>query len=82
MDQVFEATEIQAMLKAFTGIRRVCPGNVMFIFWIQQPWKHLAVVDFGRRNSISANEPMVDIDANAVLGAVVIDSVFPGPGSV
>jgi hypothetical protein len=43
----------------------------MFVFWIKQERKHLAVVDIGRSDSISADEPMVDIDANAVLVTVV-----------
>jgi hypothetical protein len=40
-------------------------------FWIKQEWKHLAVVDIGRSDSISAYESMVDIDANTVLVNVV-----------
>ena len=54
----------------------------MLIFWIQQPWKQLAVVDIGRCNSITADESMVDIDANTVLVAVVIDVVLLCPASI
>jgi len=29
---------------------------VMFVFWIQPAWKHLAIVDIGRSYIISADE--------------------------
>jgi hypothetical protein len=48
----------------------------MFILWIQQARKHLAVVNIGRCNSIPADEPMIDIDANTVFVAVVIDAIL------
>jgi len=48
----------------------------MFVFWIQQVWKHLAVVDMCRSDSISADESMVDIDADTVLVTVVTDAVL------
>jgi hypothetical protein len=48
----------------------------MFVFGIQQAWKHLAVVDIGRSDSISADESMIDIDADAVLVTVVTDAVL------
>jgi hypothetical protein len=48
----------------------------MFIFWIQQAWKHLAIVDIGRSDSISADESMVDIDTDAILVTVVTDAVL------
>jgi len=48
----------------------------MFVFGIQQVWKHLAVVDIGRSDSISADESIFDIDADAVLVTVVTDAVL------
>ena len=54
----------------------------MFVFWIQQAWKHLTVVDIGRSDNISADESMVDIDADAVLVTVVTDAVLFDPTSV
>jgi len=48
----------------------------MFVFWIQQEWEHLTVMDIGRSDSITADESMVDINANAVLVTVVIDAVL------
>jgi hypothetical protein len=54
----------------------------MFIFWIQQARKHLAVVNIGRCNSIQADDPMIDIDANAVFVAVVIDAILIRPASI
>ena len=49
---------------------------VIFVFGIQQAWKHLAVVDIGRSDSISEDESMFDIDADAVLLTVVTDAVL------
>jgi hypothetical protein len=54
----------------------------MFIFWIQQARKHLAVVNIGSCNSISADESIVNIDAFAVFVAVVIDAIFLSPASI
>ena len=54
----------------------------MFVFGIQQVWKHLAVVDIGRSDSISADESMVDIDADAVLVTEVTDAVLFDPTSI
>jgi len=54
----------------------------MFVFWIQQEWEHLAVMDIGRSDSIPADESMVDIDANAVFVTVVTDPVLFCPASV
>ena len=54
----------------------------MFIFWIKQARKHLAVVNIGWGNSIPADEAMIDIDANAVFVAVVIDVILFSPASV
>ena len=82
IDQAFEATESHKILKAFTRIGRVCLDKVMLIVWIKQPWKQLAVVDIGRRNCITADESMVDIDADPVLVAVVIDGVLLCPASI
>ena len=45
-------------------------------------WKHLAVVDIGRSDSISADESMIDIDADAVLVTVVTDAVLFCPASI
>jgi hypothetical protein len=82
MEQAFEATEIQKIIKAFTELRRVCPDIVMFVFWIQQEWKHQAGVDIGRSDSISADESMVDIDADAILVTAVADAVLYCPASI
>ena len=54
----------------------------MFVFGIRQVWKHLAVVDIGRSDSIPADESMVEIDADAVLVAVVTDAVLLCPASI
>ena len=54
----------------------------MLVVWIKQEWKHLAVVDIGRSDSISAYESMVDIDANTVLVTVVTEAVLLCPASV
>jgi hypothetical protein len=54
----------------------------MFIFWIQQARKYLAVVDIGRCDSISADESMIDIDTDAVLVTVVADAVLYCPASI
>ena len=54
----------------------------MFVFRIQQAWKHLAVVDIGRSDSISTDESMVDIDADAVLVSVVIEAILFQPTSI
>ena len=61
---------------------RICPDIVVLVFWIKQKWKHLAVVDIGRSDSISAYESMVDIDANTVLVTVVTEAVLLCPASV
>ena len=45
-------------------------------------WKHLAVVDIGRSDSLSAGESMIDIDADAVLVTVVTDAVLFCPASI
>ena len=42
----------------------------------------MAVVDIGMCNSIMADESMVDIDADTVLIAVVIDVVLLCPASI
>jgi hypothetical protein len=63
-------------------MRSLCPDIVMFIFWIQQARKHLAVVNIGSCNSIQADDPMIDIDANAVFVAVVIDAILFRPASI
>jgi hypothetical protein len=54
----------------------------VLIFWIQQAWKHLTVVNIGRSYSISADETMVDIDVDTVLVTVVIDVVLFDPANV
>lgn len=54
----------------------------MLVFWIKQEWKHLAVVDIGRSDSLSAYESMVDIDANTILVAIVIDSILFHPAGI
>jgi len=48
----------------------------MFVVGIQQVWKHLAVADIGRSDSILADQSMVNIDADAVLVTVVTDAVL------
>jgi hypothetical protein len=48
----------------------------MFIFWIKQARRHLAVVNIGRCNSVTAAGAMIDIDANTVLESVVADAIF------
>jgi hypothetical protein len=53
----------------------------MFAFRIQQAWKHLAVVDIGRSDSISADELIVDIGADAVHITVGTDTVHFCPES-
>jgi len=82
VDQTFEATETQKITKELTGLRLVCPYIVMFVFWFQQEWEHLAVVNIGRSDSILADESMVNIDANAVLVAVVTDPILCCPASI
>jgi len=54
----------------------------MFVCWIKQEWKHLAVVDIGRSDSISADQSMVDIDADAILVTVVTYAVLFCPASI
>jgi hypothetical protein len=54
----------------------------MFVFRIQQAWKHLAIVDIGRSDSITADESMVDIDADAVLVTIITDAVLFCPASI
>jgi len=54
----------------------------MFVFGIQKVWKYLAVVDIGRSDSISADESIVDIDADAILVTVVTDAVLSNPTSI
>jgi len=49
----------------------------MFIFWIQQAWKHLTVVNIDRSCRISADEFMVDIDAGAIAAATDHRVVIP-----
>jgi hypothetical protein len=49
---------------------------VRLIFWIQQAWKHLNLMDIGWYDSISADEPIVDIDADNVLVTIVTDAVL------
>ena len=53
----------------------------MFIFWIQQPWKHLAVMNIGGSNGVAADKTMFNIDADAVLVAVVINAILLDPAS-
>jgi hypothetical protein len=48
----------------------------MFFFWNQKAWKHFAFVDICNTDSISADESLVDIDADAVLVTVVTDAVL------
>jgi hypothetical protein len=54
----------------------------MYVFWIQKAWTHLAIVDICRTDSISADESMVGIDADAVLVTVVTDAVLFCPASI
>ena len=44
--------------------------------------KHLAVVDIGRSDGISADKSMIDIDAYVVLVTVVTDAVLFCPESI
>jgi|LakMenE18May11ns_1017448.scaffolds.fasta_scaffold9708826_2 hypothetical protein len=54
----------------------------MLFFWIKKAWKHFAFVDICNIDSISADESLVDIDADAVLVTVVTDAVLFGPASI
>jgi hypothetical protein len=53
----------------------------MLIFWIQQAWKHLAVVDSVGSDSVSADKSMVNIDADTVLVTELTDAVLFCPAS-
>jgi hypothetical protein len=53
-----------------------------FIVWILPARKHLAVVNGGSFNSITADEPMVDIDTKTVLVTGVADAILFRPASV
>ena len=54
----------------------------MFTLWIQQTRKHLVVVTICKCNSISADEPIIDIDENTDLISVVADVILFSPASV
>ena len=54
----------------------------MLFFWIKKAWKHFAFVDICNIDSISADESLVDIDADAVLVTVVTDAVLFCPASI
>ena len=53
----------------------------MFIFRIKKPWKHLAIMNKNGSNALSAEETIVDVDADAVLVAVVTDAILFAPAS-
>ena len=54
----------------------------MFFFWIKQEWKHLAVVNIGGGNGITEDKAMGNIDADAVLIAVVVDAILFDPACI
>ena len=49
---------------------------------IQELREHLAVINLDRCHCISTDEAMVDIDTNAVLVAVVVDSILFNPAGI
>jgi hypothetical protein len=54
----------------------------MFVLGIQQASKHLAIVRTCRGDDISSNETVVNIDADAVFVAIVVDPIFLDPSGV
>ena len=51
----------------------------MFILWIQHDSQHLTIVWTCRSDDISSNQTMVNIDADAVFVAVVVDPILLDP---
>jgi len=76
MDQTFETTETQQTLEAFAGLCRFCPYVVRFIFRIKYTRKHFAVGKIGRVHGIAATKTLINIDADVILIAVVIDAIL------
>jgi hypothetical protein len=54
----------------------------MFVLGIQQASKHLAIVGTCRGDDISSHESVVNIDADAVFVAIVVDPILLKPISV
>jgi hypothetical protein len=54
----------------------------MFVLGIQQASKHLAIVRTCRGDDISSHESVVNIDADAVFVAIVVDPILLKPISV
>ena len=54
----------------------------MFVLGIQQASKHLAIVGTCRGDDISSNETVVNIDADAVFVAIVVDTILLNLSSV
>ena len=82
MNQAFKTSKAQQILEAFTGICRISPYIVVLIFRIQQAWEYLVVMDIGRCHSVSTDKSMINVDADAVLVAVMADAILLYPASV
>jgi hypothetical protein len=54
----------------------------VLIFRIQQAWEYLVVMDIGRCHSVSTDKAMINVDADAVLVAVMADAILLYPASV
>ena len=62
MNKALEAAKAQQMLDAFSSRRRA--------------WKNLAFMDIGRRDSISTNKAILDINSDAVLVSIMSGGFF------
>jgi hypothetical protein len=76
MDQALEASQIQKFLEAFALICRVRPDIIMFTLGIQQVSEHLAIVGTGTGHDMSSNGNMLNIDADVVFVAIVVDPIL------
>jgi hypothetical protein len=48
----------------------------MFVFGIKWPWKHLLVMNASGGNGVASDKVMLGIYVDAVLVAVVIDTIY------
>jgi len=64
------------MFEALTGVCRVSPYKVVLFLWVQEARQHLTVVYASGGYDIATDKAMVNIDADAVLVAVVTGAIL------
>jgi len=70
------------LFEALTGICRVSPYKVVLVLWVQQARQYLTVVYVRGGYDIATDKATVNIDEDAVLVAVVTDTILLYPASV